>query len=252
MLAGNVNRWTSIQREREKEREREMARVRDHSRQIQNTKPTGWNTSANAPGVDAYNESTYSHASLTANSHESNTTLTPTSGLTREIRKNTLEKGKSSPSPLPSSPSNSPRETQERSYNRGNMGNSKKISSQQSLQSIRSDHSNPDSLQNLREKDDVHTFISIYRRKYAVNPFWRDTGADVLGLRTHNRRRWSHVFPSGQNSSVLSNYYGLNWKSLTQPAILPLFTDYIPSVDNIYKGTTQMLCLSLIHLILVT
>ena len=28
-------------------------------------------------------------------------------------------------------------------------------------------------------------------------------------------------------------YYGLNWKSLTQPAILPLFTDYIPSVGTI-------------------
>ncbi len=30
--------------------------------------------------------------------------------------------------------------------------------------------------------------------------------------------------------------YGLNWKSLTQPAILPLSTDYMPSVQALAKG----------------
>jgi hypothetical protein len=31
---------------------------------------------------------------------------------------------------------------------------------------------------------------------------------------------------------------GLNWKSLTQPAILPLNTDYLPSVNDLRKKFT--------------
>ena len=30
--------------------------------------------------------------------------------------------------------------------------------------------------------------------------------------------------------------YGLNWKSLTQPAILPLTTDYVPPIKMMDKG----------------
>lgn len=30
--------------------------------------------------------------------------------------------------------------------------------------------------------------------------------------------------------------YGLNWKSLTQPAILPINTDYMPNVAALVKG----------------
>ena len=223
LLASTANRWTSIQREKEKEREREIARARDYNKQIQSAKSTTGTSSANTRGVGNNNEMTNSQALLVTNTSENTTTLLPASGLTRELR-TTLAHRKSPP--LYPSPPTSPRENQERSHNCSNVGNLTNYSSQQSL----------DSLQNSRGKDGDNTFISIYRRKYSVNPFRRDTGADVLDLRTHNRRRWSHVFPSGQNSSVLSNYYGLNWKSLTQPAILPLFTDYIPSVDNMYKG----------------
>lgn len=32
--------------------------------------------------------------------------------------------------------------------------------------------------------------------------------------------------------------YGLNWKSLTQPAILPLNTDYLPSVKDLDRYYT--------------
>ncbi len=42
----------------------------------------------------------------------------------------------------------------------------------------------------------------------------------MLAERSHNRRRWSHVFPLGEIE--FKRHAGPNWKSLTQPAILPL------------------------------
>ena len=49
--------------------------------------------------------------------------------------------------------------------------------------------------------------------------------SQVLKKLTHNRRRWSHVFPAGELEFKLG---ALNWKSLSTPAILPLTTDYMP------------------------
>jgi len=70
--------------------------------------------------------------------------------------------------------------------------------------------------------------------KNRVNPFIKEEGALFLKHRTHNRSRWSHVFPSVKHESEIRiAHYGLNWKSLSQPAILPLTTDYIVSVNTL-------------------
>ena len=48
----------------------------------------------------------------------------------------------------------------------------------------------------------------------------------MLAEKSHNRRRWSHVFPLGEIE--FKRHAGPNWKSLSQPAILPLTIDYYP------------------------
>lgn len=48
----------------------------------------------------------------------------------------------------------------------------------------------------------------------------------LLQTRTHNRRRWSHVFPPGQEE--FRTIPGPIWRSLCQPAVLPLSTDFVP------------------------
>ena len=69
-----------------------------------------------------------------------------------------------------------------------------------------------------------------------LNPFRQDDEEYVLAKRNHNRRRWSHVFPPGEVE--FKRHAGPNWKSLCQPAILPLTIDYLPSqieLDNEHK-----------------
>ena len=67
----------------------------------------------------------------------------------------------------------------------------------------------------------------------AVNPFRQEDEEHVLSTRSHNRRRWSHVFPLGEEE--FKRRSGPSWKSLCQPVALPLTIDYIPSqkeLDN--------------------
>jgi len=52
-----------------------------------------------------------------------------------------------------------------------------------------------------------------------------------LAKRSHNRRRWSHVFPAGEIE--FKRHAGPIWKSLISPAILPLSVDYFPSRQEI-------------------
>lgn len=77
-----------------------------------------------------------------------------------------------------------------------------------------------------------------YQEKYAINPFRLKDGMHIsnLSLITHNRRRWSHVFPMGRAAKTVD--YSLNWKSLTQPAILPLNTDYLPKKEELSVNYT--------------
>ena len=84
--------------------------------------------------------------------------------------------------------------------------------------------------QRVRVLDEDQRYII----KNRVNPFLKEEGALFLKYRTHNRSRWSHVFPSIKHESEIRiAHYGLNWKSLSQPAILPLTTDYLASVNTL-------------------
>ena len=69
------------------------------------------------------------------------------------------------------------------------------------------------------------------RRKKMFNPFRQQDEDDVLAMKSHNRRRWSHVFPLGEVE--FKRHAGPNWKSLTAPAILPLSIDYFPPPEEI-------------------
>uniref|UniRef100_A0A6V2K027 DEPDC5 C-terminal domain-containing protein n=4 Tax=Ditylum brightwellii TaxID=49249 RepID=A0A6V2K027_9STRA len=74
------------------------------------------------------------------------------------------------------------------------------------------------------------------RRKawWVLNPFRQADEEEVLAKRTHNRRRWSHVFPTGEVE--FKRHAGPNWKSLCQPAVLPITIDFHPSPQEInYK-----------------
>ncbi|XP_040580787.1 GATOR complex protein Iml1 [Lepeophtheirus salmonis] len=50
---------------------------------------------------------------------------------------------------------------------------------------------------------------------------------------TSNRRRWTHIFSEYSSSSVLNCTMGVDWKSLTTPASLPITTDYLPDSKDI-------------------
>jgi hypothetical protein len=63
--------------------------------------------------------------------------------------------------------------------------------------------------------------------KSVVNPFRQQDEDDELEKKSHNRRRWSHVFPLGELE--FKRHAGPLWKSLCQPAILPLTIDYFPT-----------------------
>ncbi len=83
-----------------------------------------------------------------------------------------------------------------------------------------------------KNKEDI-SFISKYASRNKVNPFIKEEGESFVLKRTHNRLRWSHVFPSGKFEKSLIGHYGLNMKSLCQPAMLPLTTSYMPSVTQL-------------------
>ena len=74
------------------------------------------------------------------------------------------------------------------------------------------------------------------RRKKVFNPFRQEDEDQVLATNSHNRRRWSHVFPMGELEFKRRN--GPNIKSLTAPAILPLFVGYFPTQSEIDHAYT--------------
>lgn len=52
----------------------------------------------------------------------------------------------------------------------------------------------------------------------------------LLKSRTHNRRRWTHVFAPGEKEfQTIHTMPGPIWVSLSQPALLPLSIDFLPS-----------------------
>jgi len=84
-----------------------------------------------------------------------------------------------------------------------------------------------------RSKD---TRQSTKKRKKVVNPFRQQDEDEELEKISHNRRRWSHVFPLGELE--FKRHTGPLWKSLCLPAILPLTIDYFPppqELDDVKK-----------------
>lgn len=69
------------------------------------------------------------------------------------------------------------------------------------------------------------------RRKKAFNPFRQSDEDEVLAKRSHNRRRWSHVYPEGEVE--FKRHAGPIWNSLTSPAILPLSVDHFPTPQEL-------------------
>jgi hypothetical protein len=69
------------------------------------------------------------------------------------------------------------------------------------------------------------------RKQWVLNPFRQEDEDEVLAKRTHNRRRWSHVFPLGEEE--FKRHAGPNWKSLCQPAILPVTIDFHPTAQEL-------------------
>ena len=80
------------------------------------------------------------------------------------------------------------------------------------------------------QKQDRLNKQNMRRRKSAFNPFRQRDEEEELAKKSHNRRRWSHVFPLGEVE--FKRHSGPSWKSLCQPAILPLTVDYLPSVHD--------------------
>ena len=74
------------------------------------------------------------------------------------------------------------------------------------------------------------------RQQKACNPFRQSDEDEVLAKKSHNRRRWSHVFPAGEIE--FKRHSGPIWNSLTAPAILPLSVDYIPSPQELEDAGT--------------
>lgn len=71
----------------------------------------------------------------------------------------------------------------------------------------------------------------VPQRQLSYNPFRQRDEDEVLATRSHNRRRWSHVFPVGEVE--FKRHAGPSWNSLTSPAILPLSVDYVPSLQEL-------------------
>ncbi len=80
-----------------------------------------------------------------------------------------------------------------------------------------------------------HSSHHTRRKQWVLNPFRQEDEEIMLSQRTHNSRRWSHVFPKGEIE--FKRQSGPNWKSLCQPAILPLTIDVYPTPQELKDET---------------
>lgn len=69
------------------------------------------------------------------------------------------------------------------------------------------------------------------RKAWVLNPFREQDEEQVLAEYSHSRRRWSHVFPLGEVE--FKKKAPPNWKSLSQPAILPMTIDHLPTPQEL-------------------
>jgi len=108
----------------------------------------------------------------------------------------------------------------------GSSSNLRQNASVRRLTSLDSEKSHSNSF--LQRQEGLrHDHRGRSRRKpWVLNPFRQQDEDEMLSKRTHNRRRWSHVFPPGE--AEFKRHSGPLWNSLCQPAVLPLSTDYLP------------------------
>ncbi|CAN0188691.1 unnamed protein product, partial [Scytosiphon promiscuus] len=68
--------------------------------------------------------------------------------------------------------------------------------------------------------------------EHEFNPFQTaDEQQQLLKVRTHNRRRWSHVFSRGEKEfQTTLTMPGPIYRSLCQPVLLPTSIDYVPTL----------------------
>lgn len=71
------------------------------------------------------------------------------------------------------------------------------------------------------------------RKQWVLNPFRQEDEDEVLSKRNYNSRRWSHVFPQGDIE--FKRHAGPNYKSLCQPAILPVMIDVYPTQEEFHE-----------------
>ena len=57
----------------------------------------------------------------------------------------------------------------------------------------------------------------------------------LVDRRTANRRRWAHLFPMSNDMHHHTDSYEPNWLSLSEPAMLPLTSDYFPNAVELEK-----------------
>jgi hypothetical protein len=60
-----------------------------------------------------------------------------------------------------------------------------------------------------KKQEELIEYMKNYSLQYAINPFRQKEGEKYLKMTTHNRRRWSHVFPSSKpflSFSVISSF----------------------------------------------
>lgn len=124
-----------------------------------------------------------------------------------------------------------PKDFQRRSFSKGLGDRRNSYVPGSSKQQIAESPNPPNNLMS-RNKPKKHSYQHRYRRKvWVLNPFRQEDEDEVLAKRTHNRRRWSHVFPLGE--AEFKKHAGPNWKSLCQPAILPMTIDFHPDPSEL-------------------
>lgn len=86
-------------------------------------------------------------------------------------------------------------------------------------------------VKNIKQKQAPPPTHHSRRKPWVLNPFRQEDEEELLAKRTHNSRRWSHVFPQGERE--FKRHAGPNWRSLSQPAILPVTIDVHPTPNEL-------------------
>jgi len=106
-------------------------------------------------------------------------------------------------------------------------------SSQQSIQAVSTASRQPQTFsQKAKLRKDRQPSLNPFQPLMAEGPGWVDSNSEGY---TSNKRRWSHLFHTCIYRTVgQAEYnYAPNWKSLCEPASLPITTDYKPDPSEL-------------------